>query len=301
MYEKKTTLSREIFWIKSKRVAKRQIFAYIMRQHETRFADKQFHDHFVFSVMELSTSSLLAICGLFFAVAMLYSSVGHGGASGYLAVLSFFAVSPKSMSTTGLILNLFVASIAFITFYRAGHFSLPLTWPFLVASIPAAFLGGMITVPKSAYALLLALALAFAALRLMIQFRSEVSAKPIGRPSLPIMLVAGAGIGLISGIVGVGGGIFLSPLILLLNWAHPQKTSATSAIFILVNSLAGLVGRFFSGSFEIGMLAPFVLAAFLGGLAGANLGANKFSSLTLRRALGVVLIIAAYKLIVVML
>lgn len=250
--------------------------------------------------MEFTPTSLLAICSLLFVVALLYSSVGHGGASGYLAVLSFFAVAPKSMSTTGLILNLFVAGIAFLAFYRAGHFSPSLTWPFLVTSVPAAFLGGMIHVPKSTYAVLLAIALTFAAFRLMIQFRSDTASNEIRLPNLPVVLVIGAIIGLISGIVGVGGGIFLSPLILLMHWADPKKTSATSAAFILVNSIAGLAGRFLSGSFEIGVLAPFVLAAFLGGLAGANLGANKFSGITLRRVLGVVLMIAAYKLVAVM-
>lgn len=248
--------------------------------------------------MEFTPSALFAICSLLFIVALLYSSVGHGGASGYLAVLSFFTIAPHSMSTTGLILNLFVAGIAFLAFYRAGHFSLPLTWPFLVTSVPAAFLGGMLHVPKSTYAALLAIALTFAAFRLMIQFRSDTSPS-VKLPHLPIVLAIGAIIGLISGIVGVGGGIFLSPLILLMHWADAKKTSGTSAAFIVINSVAGLAGRFLSGSFEIGVLAPFVLAAFLGGLAGANLGANKFSGLTLRRVLGVVLLIAAYKLVAV--
>jgi hypothetical protein len=249
--------------------------------------------------MELSTPSLIAICGLFFAVAMLYSSVGHGGASGYLAVLSFFSITPKSMSTTGLILNLFVAGTAFVSFYRAGHFSAALTWPFLLTSVPAAFLGGMIRVPPKAYSLLLAIALLFAAFRLIIQFRSEASRDTAKVPHLLTALIVGAGIGLLSGIVGVGGGIFLSPLILLMNWADPKRTSAASACFILVNSLAGLAGRLASSNFEIGLLAPFVGAAFLGGIVGSYLGANQFSSLTLRRVLGVVLIIAAYKIVVV--
>jgi hypothetical protein len=248
--------------------------------------------------MEFSTSSLLAICGLFFAVAMLYSSVGHGGASGYLAILSFFPIAPKSMSTTALILTLLVSAIAFISFYRAGHFSAPLTWPFLVASVPAAFLGGMIHVPRQIYSLLLAGALFFAAFRLIVEFKPAAS-EITKFPNLFVTLPAGAAIGLISGIVGVGGGIFLSPLILLMHWADVKKTSATSAGFILVNAVAGLAGRFLRGNFEIGLLAPFLAAAVFGGLVGSYFGANFFSGRTLRRALGVVLIIAAYKLIVV--
>lgn len=249
--------------------------------------------------MEFSTSSLLVVCGLFFAVAMLYASVGHGGASGYLAILSFFAITPKTMSTTALILTLLVSALAFISFYRAGHFSAALTYPFLLASVPAAFLGGMIHVPTTTYALLLAGALCFAAFRLMIEFRPAPSNTILKTPGLLVMLPIGAIIGLLSGIVGVGGGIFLSPLILLMRWADPKKTSATSACFIFVNALAGLAGRFLRGNFEIGMLAPFLLAAFLGGMVGSHLGANLLSGRTLQRALGVVLIIAAYKLIVV--
>jgi len=248
-------------------------------------------------MMELSTPAVIGISGLIFAVAVLYSSVGHGGASGYLAVLSFFALAPKSMSTTGLILNLFVAGTAFIAFYRAGHFSAPLTWPFLVTSIPAAFIGGMIHVPMQVYAVLLAGALVFAAFRLIAEFRSTPENNRAQLPKLAAALPAGAGIGLLSGLVGVGGGIFLSPLILLMNWADAKRTSATSACFILVNSLAGLAGRFMSSRLEIGVLAPFVVAAFLGGLAGSHLGANRFSGRTLRRLLGVVLLIAAYKLV----
>jgi uncharacterized membrane protein YfcA len=201
------------------------------------------------------------------------------------------------MSTTGLILNLFVAGTAFVSFYRAGHFSMPLTWPFLVTSIPAAFLGGLIHVPKEIYSVLLAIALTFAAFRLLLQLSSENPPKATRVPNFVVVLLAGAAIGLISGIVGVGGGIFLSPLILLMNWADPKRTSATSAGFIFVNSLAGLAGRLTGGSFEIGLLTPFVLAAFFGGMVGAHLGANKFSGLVLRRMLGVVLIIAAYKLV----
>jgi hypothetical protein len=249
--------------------------------------------------MELSTPALIAICGLFFAVAALYSSVGHGGASGYLAVLSFFSFAPKSMSTTGLILNLFVAGTAFVSFYRAGHFKARFTWPFILASVPAAFLGGMIHLPAQTYAFLLAGALLFAAFRLVVAFRPATPNDDSKFPGLVVALPVSAGIGMISGIVGVGGGIFLSPLILLMGWANPKQTSATSACFIFVNSLAGLAGRFTGGLFEIGLLAPFVAAAFLGGLAGAHLGANLFSSRTLQRALGVVLIIAAYKLLVV--
>jgi len=247
--------------------------------------------------MELSIPVIIVICGLFFAVALLYSSVGHGGASGYIAILSFFSFTPMQMSTTALILNLLVAGTGFVSFYKARHFSAKLTWPFLTTSVPAAFLGGMILVSAHIYSLLLAGVLLFAAFRLIVEIRPSTHNSISKFPSPFVALPVGAGIGLISGIVGVGGGIFLSPLILLMKWAEPKRTSATSACFILVNSFAGLSGRFIGGSFEIGILAPFMFTAFLGGLAGSYLGANLFSGSMLRRLLGVILLIASYKLL----
>lgn len=247
--------------------------------------------------MELSIPIVITICVLFFVVASLYSSVGHGGASGYLAVLSFFSFAPMQMSSTALILNLLVAGIGFFSFYRAGHFNDRITWPFLITSVPAAFIGGMIHVTTRNYSLLLALVLIFAAFRLISEIRSKPEDSVSKFPSLLVALPVGAGIGLISGIVGVGGGIFLSPLILFMKWADPKQTSATSACFILVNSLAGLLGRFTGGSLEIGMLAPFVFTAFLGGLVGSYMGANLLSGSILRRILGVILLIASYKLL----
>jgi len=172
--------------------------------------------------MELSIPVVITICALFFIIALLYSSVGHGGASGYLAVLSFFSFVPMQMSTTALILNLLVAGTSFISFYRAGHFSAKLTYPFLITSVLAAFLGGMIIVSPRAYSLLLAVVLLFAAFRLIIEIRPAPEISVSKFPSLLVALPVGAGIGLISGIVGVGGGIFLSPLILFMKWAVPQ-------------------------------------------------------------------------------
>ncbi len=246
--------------------------------------------------MELTLTATLLVCSVFFVVAALYSSVGHGGASGYLAVLSLFAVAQKEMSTTALILNIVVASIAFVFYIRAGHFSWKLTSPFLFSSIPLAFIGGLLDVSTTSYTILLAAALLFASYRLIIHIEAKEKAFQTS-PSLMITLFAGGVIGLVSGIVGVGGGIFLSPLILLAGWATAKQTSATSAFFIVVNSIAGLLGRHLEGNFVIGNFLPFLLAAILGGVVGSQLGATKFSSLFLRRLLGVVLIIAAIKLI----
>lgn len=248
--------------------------------------------------MDFSVATLVGVSALVFLVAVLYSSVGHGGASGYLAVLSFFPVAPALMSSTALTLNVLVSLTALFAFYRAGHLSLGMAWPFLVTSVPAALVGGILQLPSSAYLWLLAGVLLFAAFRLMLEIPGKQDEALVKPPKLSITLPVGAGVGVLSGIVGVGGGIFLSPLILLKGWAGAKRTAAVSALFILVNSLAGLIGRLFVGTFEVKDLAPFFVAAFIGGIVGSSLGAKRFSSLTLRRLLGVVLIAASLKLVV---
>ena len=239
----------------------------------------------------------MGISAVIFCVALLYSSVGHGGASGYLAVLSFFAFSPGDIKSTALVFNILVAGIASLAYMRAGYFSWKSIWPFIMASIPAAFLGGMIIVSPRLYMVLLALVLLVAAWRLALSgpvTKCSEDQRPI---RLPLALTAGGGIGLISGMVGIGGGIFLSPLILLARWADVKHTAAISATFILVNSLAGLAGHMTNQHINIIAFAPFLLAAFCGGLLGSHLGANHFSGLTLRRTLAVVLIVAAGKML----
>lgn len=232
----------------------------------------------------------------FFIVAVLYASVGHGGASGYLALLSLApaALAPDQMAATALTLNLFVAGMGWLAFARAGHFVGRLAWPFLVASVPAAFLGGATPVSVRIYAALLAGALFIAALRLFMTGRHQDPLKP---PRLGVAVPVGAGIGWLSGVVGVGGGVFLSPLLLLLRWANAKQTAAVSACFILVNSASGLAGRFVRGAVDYGTLWPLLLAAFAGGLLGSRLGANHFSGALLKRLLAVVLLVAALKLL----
>ena len=245
----------------------------------------------------MDSSTLLAISALIFLVAALYSSVGHGGASGYLAVLSFFVISPSIMSTTALLLNVLVAGLSLYSYARAGHLSMRLAWPFILLSIPAALLGGAIHVSDRLYFLLLAAALLFAAVRLAIRQSGGEDEASTSKPALLVSLPTGAGIGLLSGVVGVGGGIFLSPIMILMKWANTKQTAAVSALFIVVNSIAGLGGRFLRGGLEFGPMLPLLIAAFLGGLAGSYAGANKFSGLTLRRLLAFVLLTAAGKLL----
>jgi uncharacterized membrane protein YfcA len=234
----------------------------------------------------------------FFVVAVLYASVGHGGASGYLALLSLApaTLAPDHMATAALTLNLVVAGVGWLAFARAGHFVGRLAWPFIVVSIPAAFLGGATSVSMRAYAALLAGSLFVAALRLVMAGRRQEAGSmtpPMWAAAVPV----GAGIGWLSGVVGIGGGIFLSPLLLLLRWANVKQTAAVSACFILVNSAAGLAGRFTRGAMDYETLWPLLMAALSGGLLGSRLGANHFSGGLLTRLLAVVLLAASLKLL----
>lgn len=235
----------------------------------------------------------------FFVIALVYASVGHGGASGYLAALSFVGLRPDSMATTALTLNLLVAGVALINFARAGHWIGRLAWPFIVASVPAAVLGGAVPVPIQWYAALLALALAVAAYRLAIDVSGRAE-DALSLPRIAVALPVGGGIGWLSGAVGVGGGIFLSPLLLLRRWATPKQTAAASSAFIVANSAAGLGGRALRAGLEYGTLWPLLVAALLGGLVGSQLGANHFSGKMVKRCLAVVLLVAAGKLLVMM-
>ena len=231
-----------------------------------------------------------------FIVAVLYSSVGHGGASGYLAVMAMLSVAPEITRPTALVLNLFVASIGTYLFYRAGYFSWRLFWPFAAASIPFAFIGGMITLPTNIYKIVLGVVLILAAARLAWKFSPDIEPK---QPKLLVALAIGAVIGLLSGLVGVGGGVFLTPVLLLMNWSETKKAAGISALFILVNSISGLLGNYV----QVSNLPPgvwlWIAAAVVGGVVGSTLGSQRFNSLTLRRVLAVVLIFAGVKLIFV--
>lgn len=238
---------------------------------------------------------IAAIC----VVAVLYSSVGHGGASGYLAVMAFLAVSPNITRPTALVLNLFVASISFVQFYRTRHFDWRIFLPFAAASVPMAFVGGMIHLPTTVYKIILGVTLMLAALRLAIKLNSDIEPRP---PKIWICLFIGAVLGLVSGLVGVGGGIFLTPILLLMNWTETKKAAGISALFIFVNSASGLLGNWLMGKdSQISNLPPtvwlWIAAAIFGGIIGSTLGSKKFNSMTLRRVLAFGLLIAGLKLI----
>ncbi|MBU5612532.1 sulfite exporter TauE/SafE family protein [Geomonas azotofigens] len=244
-------------------------------------------------ILELLIPMLL--CTLL--VAVLYSCVGHGGASGYIAVLALFSVAPEVFKPTALTLNLLVAGIATFSFARAGHFSWRLFWPFAATSIPFSFLGGYLTLPSHIYRPLVGVVLLLSASRLLLQGnQGPVRTTP---PATPTAMVIGAALGLLSGLTGVGGGIFLSPLLLLCKWGEPREVSAVAALFILVNSAAGLLGHL-SGVQAIPSYAPLMAgSALLGGVVGSLLGSRHLPVPTIMRVLSLVLAIAGFKLLLV--
>jgi uncharacterized membrane protein YfcA len=240
----------------------------------------------------MEASQILIILAVF-AVAVLYSSVGHGGASGYLAVMALLAVAPEVTRPAALILNLFVASIAFVQFYRAGHFDWRIFLPFAAGSVPLAFVGGMIHLPVTVYKIILGVCLFIAAVRLSLNLKSDADARA---PKIWICLLIGAILGFVSGLVGVGGGIFLTPILLLMNWTETKRAAGISALFILVNSISGLLGNYAQVLKLPVAVYVWIMAAIVGGLIGATLGSCRFNSLVLRRVLAFGLLIAGAKL-----
>ncbi|GMV87351.1 MAG: hypothetical protein AMXMBFR81_02820 [Chthonomonas sp.] len=228
-----------------------------------------------------------------FVVAVLYSSVGHGGASGYLAVLSFTALASREVAVLALVTNVLVAGVSFVAYRSAKHFDLGLVWPFAVASIPLAFVGASLKLPPGAYYWAVAVVLVLAAWRLVLPDRAR---EPRPLPGMGARLGMGGVMGFASGIVGVGGGIFLSPVLILTGWANAKRAGAASAAFIVVNSAAGLIPR----SGDLAMLQPhdggLVASAVAGSLVGSWLGTRKLGLGALRQVLAVVLVFAAVKL-----
>ena len=233
-------------------------------------------------------------------VAILYSSVGHGGASGYLAVLSlsiYATQDPIWLKQHVWSLNLIVASIAFFTYKSSGYFSWKLTIPFIVASIPAAMIGGYLKIDNGIYDTLLSITLIFASWRLLTTKNSDVDGVFVKAPTVQISIAVGTIIGLLSGIIGVGGGIFLSPIILLFGWSDAKTAAGVAAVFIWVNSASGLIGSSLSGELllEFDFLLPLCAAVVIGGMIGSKIGADFSSQKTVRIILSSVLVIAAIK------
>jgi len=230
--------------------------------------------------------------------AFVYATVGHGGASAYLAVMALAGVAPQEMRPIALALNIVVSSIATFKFHRAGHFRWRLFWPFAVVSIPLAFAGGAITLPGQAYRILVGAVLLYAGWQLWRSAKAGDEIRPLRDPPLALAMTIGAAMGLLAGLTGVGGGIFLSPLLLLLGWAGTKQTSAVAAPFILVNSLAGLAAGF---TMRVAALPDHIwmlaLAVLAGGWAGAEYGSKRFANPIVRRFLAVVLVVAGAKMV----
>jgi uncharacterized membrane protein YfcA len=229
-------------------------------------------------------------------VALLYSSVGHGGASGYIALMTIWGIEVATVRSTALVLNGFVSLIAFIQYYRQGHFKWSLTYPFLITSVPFAFLGAMIAIDSALYKKILGIILIISVIRLLTSFHQKEG--PLREMNLWLAMLAGAAIGFLSGMIGIGGGIILSPLILLAGWAGIKNTSATSALFIFVNSIAGLAGVWMKNQFSFSsQTVMWVGVAIAGALAGAYWGSRLAAVKQMRYILALVLAIASYKLI----
>ena len=227
-------------------------------------------------------------------IAFLYASVGHGGASGYLALMALFSFSPEVMKPTALLLNLFVSGLAFYHYYKAGYFNKRLFYSFTLASIPMAFIGGLLEVDASVYKKILAVLLIFAILKMLNVFGKET--EEIKRVKIWQGLILGAIIGFFSGLIGIGGGIILTPVILLLHWGKMKEAAAVSTLFIWVNSASGLLGQL-TGGVSISSEAWILVAiAVVGGYFGSYFGSKKFNNAFLRYMLAFVLIIASIKL-----
>ena len=237
---------------------------------------------------------LLFLCVGIVIVAFLYSSVGHAGASGYIAVMSLLNLVPTVIKPTALMLNILVASIATWQFWRAGHFSWRLFWPFALLAIPLSFLGGYINLPTRSFKILAGAILIFSAVRFLLKPSDDTVQREASRLG---SVAIGGGFGLLAGLTGTGGGIFLTPFLLLMRWATAKQAASVSALFILLNSVAGLLGNVISTKNVPSFAVPLGLAAIAGGSLGSYLGSYRLAHRSIKRLLAAVLLIAGGKLI----
>ena len=244
----------------------------------------------LFSTLDFSLYFLASIT----VAAILYSSVGHGGASGYLAVMALFGLEPSLMKPAALTMNVFVTLLVLSRLNKAGHFNWRLFMPFVVTSIPMAFIGGAYMIDSSIYKIIVGVALLLAVLRMVWSAHDDYELRT---PTIPIAMVVGSILGFVSGLTGVGGGIFLSPLLLFFHWTNMRGSAAIAAGFILVNSLAGLAGYATTTQPWPEGITILVIAALVGGIVGSELSARRLAPVQLRKALAIVLVIAGMKMI----
>lgn len=245
----------------------------------------------------MTTELIPLLAASIFIVALLYASVGHGGASGYLAVMALFSLPPEALKPTALLLNIVVAGIGTYLYCSAGQFSWRIFWPFVITSIPASFIGGMFHLPPDIYRPVLGLVLFYAAWRLFV--RRQQDDYKTRAPSLVLAMAVGAVLGFASGLIGVGGGIFLSPLMILLRWAKVREVSGIAALFILVNSISGLLGHLNSLQHVPDFAAVLAVTALLGGSIGALCGSRHLPAATILKAMSVMMILAGGKMFLI--
>lgn len=230
-----------------------------------------------------------------FVIAYMYASVGHGGASGYLALMAFYGVAPETMKSSALILNLFVSLIAFIIFFKSGVFRWRLLLPFVIASMPFAFLGAQLDISPSLYRKILAICLLLATIKILIPIQSIQNKTSL--PNIPVALFSGGSIGFVSGMIGIGGGIILSPLLIIARWANIKESASIASAFIFLNSAAGLAGLYNSNSISVGSnFIIWTIVALIGGLTGSYFGAYKITFKWMKYILSMVLVLASFKL-----
>lgn len=242
------------------------------------------------------TETLVLLALAIGVAAALYSSVGHGGASAYIALMTLAGLAPAEVRPAALVLNIVVAGLGAIRYLRAGRFDWEVFWPFAITAIPASFLAGGVDVPAHIYRPLLGAALGAAALRYLVWPQID-AIKASKAPRRIVALPTGAALGALAGLTGIGGGVYLSPLLVFAGWADPQRATGIAACFIVVNSLAGLAGRWTSLATLPAYLPWFAAAAIIGGLAGTSLSLKGLDKRGILRVLGVVLGIAAAALV----
>jgi uncharacterized membrane protein YfcA len=231
-----------------------------------------------------------------FIIAFLYSSVGHGGGTGYLALLAINGVAPVFMKPTALILNVFVSAIAFYCYYKAGYFKWKLIFPFLISSIPFAYLGGLTTLNPSSYKIILGVFLLIAIARMLLVPNAVTEASK--KMPFLLALVIGSILGFSSGLIGIGGGIILSPILILSHWANVKESAAVSALFIFFNSLSGLTALINGGFTLEPRIAAWIMVGIVGGVAGSYIGSYRIKSEKLKFLLASVLLLASIKLLI---
>jgi hypothetical protein len=235
------------------------------------------------------------LCCSIFVVATVYSAIGHGGGSSYIALFVLFNLAPAEIRPTALLLNVVVSSVATWQFYSARQMNLRLMWPFLAGSIPAAFAGGLLHLDTGLYKKILGVFLLLVTVRLFLRLKGND--KPNTPPQIPVAVLIGAVIGFISGIIGIGGGIILSPIIILMNWGNTKEAASTSAVFILLNSIAGLLAIHLSEAVIDPRIYLMGLVVLAGGFLGSYMGSRKLNAPWMNAVLGVVTLAAALKLL----